>query len=91
MKLTPDLQRQRIKMKNIVYIPNTGNNAGKEHTPHLFNDGFYVVSKTRFVKDYIKVKTLEDVYEYYKKGLKVRMSYNGLRASLISPSSIQEI
>lgn len=78
-------------MKNIVYIPNTGNYAGKEHTPHLFNDGFYVVSKTRFVKDYIKVKTLAEVYKYYKKGLKVRISHKGLRASLISPTSIQEI
>lgn len=76
-------------MKNLMYIAKKGHLAGKKHTPHLHHDGYYVVSPTRFECDYIKVKTLDEVYEYYKKGLKVRMSHNQSNASLISPKSIQ--
>jgi len=78
-------------MKKLVYKAAVGKNAGKDHEPHLFNDGFYVVSETRFARDYVKVKTLNEVYECYKKGFKIRMSHKGEKPSLISPSSVQEI
>ncbi|KFD18336.1 hypothetical protein GTPT_2526 [Tatumella ptyseos ATCC 33301] len=50
-----------------------------------------MVSETRFVRDYVKVKTLNEVFECYKKGFKVRMSYLGINPSLISPASIKVI
>ncbi|SQK74492.1 hypothetical protein [Tatumella ptyseos] len=75
----------------LTYIPKSGNYAGKVHEPHLYEDGYYVVSETRFVRDYVKVKTLNEVFECYKKGFKVRMSYLGINPSLISPASIKVI
>ena len=78
-------------MKNLIYIAKTGKNAGQEYYPHLHRDGYYVVSPTRFERDYIKVKTLDEVYDYFRKGLKVRMSHNQSSPSLISPSSIKEV
>lgn len=74
--------------KNLVYIPKTGIHVDKEFTPHLYSEGYYVVSETRFVKDYVRVNSLNEVYECYKKGFKVRMSYCGGAPSLISPGSI---
>ena len=78
-------------MKKLVYKATVGKNVGKIHEPHLFNDGFYVVSRTRFAKDYVNVKTLNEVYECYKKGFNIRMSHKGEKPSLISPKSVQEI
>ncbi len=77
-------------MKNLTYTPSAGKKAGKVHKPHLFNDGFYVVSQTRFARDYVKVRTLNEVYECYKKGFRVRMSHEQDKPSLISPGSIRE-
>ena len=77
-------------MKNLIYVAKTGKFAGEKYYPHLHQDGFYVVSSTRFEQDYIKVKTLDEVYEYFKKGLKIRMSHNQSSPSLISPKSIKE-
>lgn len=77
-------------MSILTYTPLVGKNAKKEYTPHLYNGGYYVVSETRFAKDYVKVKSLNEVYECYKKGFKVRMSYRGDKPSLISPESIVE-
>jgi hypothetical protein len=60
--------------------------------PHLHSDGLYVVSMTRFEKDYVRVPTLAEACEYVKKGFSLRMSNPaaGLRvASLITPSSIK--
>ena len=77
-------------MKKLIYIAKTGKFAGKEYYPHLHQDGYYVVSPTRFENDYIRVKTLDEVYENFKEGLKVRMSHNRISPSLISPKSIKE-
>lgn len=74
----------------LTYTPRAGKNANKEYTPHRYSEGYYVVSETRFARDYVKVKTLNEVYACYKKGFKVRMSYCGGTPSLISPGSIVE-
>lgn len=77
-------------MVRLTYTPLVGINANKEYTPHQYKEGYYVVSETRFAKDYVKVKTLNEVYECYKRGFKVRMSHLGGSPGLISPGSIVE-
>ena len=62
-----------------------GKNQGKILTPHKFKDGLYVVSKTRFKIDHINVSSIREVYEYLKKGYRVRM---GNAEHKISPSLI---
>ncbi|QCR38820.1 hypothetical protein [Nissabacter sp. SGAir0207] len=78
-------------MKKLIYTPKRGILAGEEYVPHLYEDGFYVVSETRFAKDYVKVRTLNEVYECYKRGFKIRMSHQQGNPSLISPGSIREV
>jgi len=68
-----------------------GKNAGTLLYPHLYGDGMYVVSETRFEKDYIRIATLVDVRKYISEGYSVRMSnpVEGIKAaSLIAPSAI---
>lgn len=68
-----------------------GKNAGVVLRPHLHKDGAYVVSMTRFEKDYIRITNLHDVADHVKKGFSVRMSSpeDGVSAaSLVSPGSI---
>lgn len=78
--------------KSLSYRVKTGEKAGAIFTPHPHpkHDGQYLVSKTNLIADAIKVKTLEEVYEYFKKGMRVRMSDPRDRdaPSLISPCSI---
>ena len=68
-----------------------GQHIGKKLYPHLHKDGAYVVSMTRFEKDYIRVFTMEDVKNHISKGYSVRMSNPtaGISASsLMAPSGI---
>jgi hypothetical protein len=68
-----------------------GTNAGVVLHPHLHKDGTYVVSKTRFEKDYIRVESLQEVMDHVAQGYSVRMSNleAGVpAASLVSPGSI---
>ena len=68
-----------------------GNNAGSPLYPHLHADGMYVVSKSRFECDYIRLANLHEVATYIKDVYSVRMSNPNkgvLAASLISPDSI---
>ena len=68
-----------------------GKNLGKELYPHKYSDGTYVVSTSRFEKDYVHVNNLADVVTYLKKGYHLRMSNpaSGIRSpSLISPDVI---
>ena len=68
-----------------------GKKAGELLVPHLYKDGCYVVSMTRFEEDQIRVGTIEEVIIYIRKGYKLRMS-NPLHPagpSLISPGSIE--
>ncbi|MEQ3622333.1 MAG: hypothetical protein ABNH42_13385 [Marinobacter sp.] len=70
---------------------NRGKKAGALLTPHLYKDGCYVVSMTRFEEDQIRVGTIEEVISYIQKGYKLRMSDPDSPggSSLISPSSIE--
>ena len=68
-----------------------GKNAGTILYPHLHKDGMFVVSKTRFENDYIRVADLNEVATHISDGYKVRMSNpaEGITASsLIAPSAI---
>lgn len=73
----------------LVYRPKSGNFSGLPHKPYQNKDGLFVVSKNRFKENYIHVKTIEEVYEYLKKGLKVRMRYEKNPASLIAMESLE--
>ena len=67
-----------------------GADKGVVLAPHRHSDGCYVVSPTRFEKDYIRVSSLEEVYAHYVNGLNVRMSNKTFAKAprLISPGSI---
>jgi hypothetical protein len=69
-----------------------GKAQGTELRPHRHQDGSYVVSKTRFEKDYVRVWNEEELAEWVERGYSVRMSNPGVSshraASLISPDSI---
>lgn len=70
-----------------------GIHQGKILTPHKYKEGHYVVSKDKYKKSYINVKSLHEVYEFLKKGYRVRMG-NGcykISPSLIIADSIQVI
>lgn len=68
-----------------------GNNYGATLHPHLYRDGKYVVSLTRYKKDQIKVSSLADVQKYLEIGFSLRMSNKNegvVSPSLIVPSNI---
>lgn len=72
----------------ITYTPQTGKLKGLIHLPYKDKDGFYVVSPDRFAVSYIRVKTLDEAYEYLTKGLKIRMKHGSTGSSLIKSSSL---
>lgn len=73
----------------IVAKVSRGPQKGEIVTPHRHEDGTYVVSRTRFEKDYIRVATLEDFASKTRKGLKGRMSSPAVKGPrLFSPKSI---
>ena len=51
-----------------------GKNLGKSLFPHRHRDGAYVVSKTRFKKDYVRLQKIDDVINYIENGYSLRMS-----------------
>lgn len=65
-----------------------GNEKGLWLFPHKFRDGMYVVSKSRFESDYIRVPSQEEAKRYIEKGYSLRMS-NLDSASHKSPSLIR--
>lgn len=81
--------REREEMK-IDYRVARGKKAGIVYTPHIYADGSYVVSKTRFEDDQIKVTSLREIKHYLDRGYSVRMSDPVTRRSpaLITPASI---
>lgn len=83
------LFEDRWQMKIIAKV-SRGPQKGEIVTPHRHEDGTYVVSSTRFEKDYIRVATLEDFASEIRKGLKGRMSSPAVKGPrLLSPSSIK--
>ena len=68
-----------------------GPNLGIILFPHQHEDGSYVVSMTRFEKDYQPVTNVDELLGWLEKGYRLRMSNPSqgvTAASLISPSSI---
>ena len=61
--------------------------------PHVHRDGCYVVSMTRFEKDYVRVANESELADWVSKGYRVRMSNlavpNHRSPSLIAPASIE--
>ncbi len=80
-------------MKILKYVVARGRAAGTVLTPHVHDDGHFVVSLTRFEKDYIRVQSENGLLEWVAKGYSVRMSNPNVRThrspSLISPSSLE--
>ncbi|MBN9511616.1 MAG: hypothetical protein J0I21_21210 [Alphaproteobacteria bacterium] len=70
-------------------IVSRGRHAGTTLRPHLHADGCYVVSPTRFERDYIRVSADEALEDYLQKGLSLRMSAPNIAPSLICPASIR--
>jgi hypothetical protein len=67
-----------------------GKNKGELLLPHKHEDGMFVVSLTRFEKDYKRIRESE-ILGYLEKGLSLRMSNpkKGIQAaSLVTPESI---
>ena len=79
---------------NLRYVVKRGKGIGTVLTPHKHEDGSFVVSPTRFERDYIRVTSLDDVREWVRKGYSLRMSNQSSAShrspSLISPASIEE-
>lgn len=68
-----------------------GARLGELLFPHKHDDGTYVVSKTRFENDYIRVINEAEILPWLEKGYGLRMSNpnKGIKApSLISPEAI---
>lgn len=72
-------------------IASRGARAGKLLFPHRHEDGTYVVSKTRFEEDYVRLMREDEILHWLEKGYGLRMSNpaQGIKApSLISLESI---
>ncbi len=68
-----------------------GANRGELLFPHRHADGLFVVSKTRFERDYVRVATERDILGWLEKGYRLRMSNpaKGIAAaSLVQPEAI---
>lgn len=78
-----------MEINSITYTCTRGLNAGKTLRPHRMKDGSYVVSTSRFAKDYQRVTTAEEIIAALRQGLSLRMSAApGQPASLISAEKI---
>jgi hypothetical protein len=79
-------------MTKIFSIVKHGKAIGTRLTPHRYNAGFFVVSKTRFEKDYDRITDESQLPLYVAQGYSVRMSNpdvpNHRSPSLIAPASI---
>lgn len=78
-------------MKKLSYKVKRGKAFGTVLRPHRHDDGHFVVSMTRFEKDYIRVRDESELHGWLSKGYRVRMSEpdNPRRAaSLIALASI---
>jgi hypothetical protein len=85
---TGSTKLHKTKLHSLV---SRGPNLGELLFPHKHEDGFYVVSKTRFEKDYVLVATEAEILPWLEKGYGLRMSNpdKGITGpSLMSPKSI---
>lgn len=68
-----------------------GTNEGKMLFPHKHADGAYVVSMTRFERDYIRVHHQSELLTWLEQGYRLRMSNpaDGIpQPSLVAPVAI---
>jgi hypothetical protein len=81
-------------MKNLTTTVLRGQAVGTKLKPHRHKDGSYVVSKTRYAKDYVRVTNEAELPDWVARGFSVRMSNldveNHRSPSLIAPASIEE-
>ena len=77
-----------MEISDIKIIGTRGKTQGQVYTPHRQNDGTYVVSKTRFAKDYVYVHTADEIIEHIKQGFSLRMSTGDVAPSLICAKRI---
>lgn len=81
------------KMKKIRYTVKRGRSVGAILSPHLHEDKHFVVSPSRFEKDYVRVKSEAELLDWIAKGYGVRMSNPDIQShrspSLISPGSVE--
>lgn len=75
---------------NVTAVVKRGKNSGKLLFPHKYADGSYVVSETRFEKDYKRVYTIAEAVEWLRRGHRLRMSNptEKIPPSLIQSSAI---
>lgn len=75
------------------FVVQRGKAAGTVLYPHVHADGCYVVSPSRFEKDYVRVRSIDEVKEHLSRGYSLRMSNeddpNHRSPSLIAPASIK--
>jgi hypothetical protein len=65
-----------------------GLNKGAILRPHRHADGFFVASRTRYARDYIRVRSETELALLTAAGFSARMSAPGIGPSLICPASI---
>ena len=79
-------------MKKLHCTVERGSAAGTILRPHVHADGHFVVSMTRYERDYIRVGAESELPNWVAKGYRVRMSNvdvkNHRSPSLIAPTSI---
>ena len=76
----------------LQYVVKRGKGAGTVLTPHKHEDGMFVVSRTRFESDYIRVSSVNQAVALINEGYSVRMSNLASAThrapSLIAPASL---
>jgi hypothetical protein len=85
------VKSQDTQIGDLYAVIARGKNKGLKLYPHRHEDGMYVVSPTRFERDYVRVPSEEGLAEWLSKGYRLRMSNSaaGVSApSLIRPASI---
>jgi hypothetical protein len=72
-------------MIELIHVPTEGQFAGKPHTPHRHpkRNMHYVVSPTRYEKDYKEVNSIPEALPYLAKGWGIRVSTKGAPPSLV--------
>jgi hypothetical protein len=85
--MTPKVKTQDAQIGDLYAIIARGKNKGIKLYPHRHEDGMYVVSPTRFERDYIRVPSKEELAEWLSKGYRLRMSNSA--AGVSAPSLIR--
>jgi len=75
------------KNRPLEFIVNRGAESGVTLRPHLYEDGKYVASRTRFKRDYVRVESERELRILARHGFRIRMS-NLSSAKHRSPSLV---